>query len=154
MFTKEQMDVLVADLEVRHGFVGSTTNQSIRKYKKNLRKSIFKMYKNKSESLYRLTLWMRMVSFTRKRSLFGLISRIQYQRYKKKFQVKISCSNIGKGLHIVHDSNCYINAERIGNFFTIYQGATIGSDRGGSYHWRQCNCLYKCCSLWKNRCWR
>ena len=47
MFTKEQIDVLVADLEVRNGFDGSATNQSIEKYKKNLRKSIFNMYKPK-----------------------------------------------------------------------------------------------------------
>ena len=117
----EQLDIIASDIEVRHGIVDRSIPIGTKQFKKMLCNAISEMYKTKGESLFRLTFWMRLAGFAKKKSLLWIIAKAQYRRYSKKFQVRISCLNIGKGLHIVHDTNCYINAEKIGDFFTIYQ---------------------------------
>lgn len=131
MLSKDQQDIIAADIEVRNGNIDRSLGLGTKKFKKMLRKATIKMYRNKGEGLFRFTLWFRLVCFTKKTSFLGIVSRIFLRKYRKKYQVKISCKNIGKGLHIVHDTNCYINAEKIGDYFTIFQGATVGVSRGG-----------------------
>ena len=99
--------------------------------KKTVRKAIRKMYKNKNEYLFRITFWYRVLHSFPSHSLKGIVGRVMYRHYNKKQLAIIGCNKIGKGLHIVHDSCLFINAEKIGDFFTIFQNVTIGVDRKG-----------------------
>ena len=55
-----------------------------------------------------------------------------YVIYKNIFDIKIPNepdTYIGKGLHIVHGSNVYLNAQSIGDYLKVYQGVTLGTNK-------------------------
>ena len=127
---KELYEILAADIEVLDNTFKYKSLCKTKKYYQAIRRRVRRMYYSKKHPGFRFVYWLRISRFSKKWTFFGFLSRFLFRYYSKKFQVRISCKEIGKGLHIAH-VNCYINAEKIGDYFTIYQGATIGFDRGG-----------------------
>lgn len=85
--------------------------------------------------VFRFTVWLRIVSYIKKKkslTLFYPAAYLIFRHYTYKYGVHIDSNiTIGKGLMIVHGDGVYVNCDRIGDSFTIYQNVTVGVDAGG-----------------------
>lgn len=119
---KELKEKIIADIEVRSG-----------KKCNSFFADFIKMYFNFGETIFRFTFWYRMRQFYKVYNPIGLISFFMYYViYKNIFDIKIPNepdTYIGKGLHIVHGSNVYLNAQSIGDYLKVYQGVTLGTNK-------------------------
>ena len=118
---KELKEAIIEDIKMRGG-----------KIYPSFAKSLFIIYSNKGEKLFRFTFWYRLKQQYKPYTPLGFISYFfYYVIYKNVFDVKMSEMKIGKGFHIEHDGNVYLNANSIGGHFWVFQGVTIGADKNG-----------------------
>ena len=127
---KTLMYTLYWDLKVRDGCQEEFESLSESQKEKYIRKEVRKMMHNKGEKLFRLTYWMRLRQFYPRFSLRWLIATLFYKVELQRYPIRMNCYP-GRGFHIVHPSYMYLNAEKIGSFFTAYQGVTLGVDKTG-----------------------
>ncbi len=123
----ELMDTLACDLQVREGCQDLNDTMADKERVAYIKKEIRKMYRNKGEKLFRLTLWMRLRDYYPRKSFMWLFATMMFKKEYSRSHVQINCP-VGKGFHIVHESYSYLNAESIGDYFTVYQGVTLGVD--------------------------
>ena len=126
----ELLEIIRCDLQVREGCAEYDESKTPLEQEAYIKSEVKKMLRNKGEKLFRLTLWMRLREYYPKKSLKWLIVTAKYKHELKRSGVHLSCP-IGKGFHVVHESFSYLNAERIGEYFTVYQGVTLGVDGKG-----------------------
>ena len=124
---KELLETVACDLQVREGAQAYDSQAPLKEQKQYLQKEVRKMFANKGEKLFRLTLWMRLREYYPKNSLMWLFATLMYKKEYRRSHVQINCP-VGKGFHVVHESYSYLNAESIGDYFTVYQGVTLGVD--------------------------
>ena len=127
---KTLLRTLYWDMKVRDGCQDDIDSLSEAEKEAYIRKELRKMLHNKEERLFWLTYWMRMRQFYPRSSPKWLAATAMYKRELQKYPIRIDC-NPGEGFHIVHPSFMYLNAEKIGSFFTVYQGVTLGVDKTG-----------------------
>ena len=127
---KELLETLYWDMKVRDGCEEDITSLSDAEQEAYIRKEVRKMYRNKGEKLFRYTLWMRLRQFYPRSSPVWLFATMMYKHEMKINPIQLNCDP-GKGFHIVHPSYSYLNAKEIGEFFTVYQGVTLGTDKTG-----------------------
>ena len=128
---KEQLiDTLYWDMKVRDGCEKDISTMTPAEKESYVRSEARKMYFNKGERLFRYTLWMRLREYYPRSSPMWYYATMMYKKQMKKYPITMNCEP-GKGFHIVHPSHSYLNAESIGEFFTAYQGVTLGVDRKG-----------------------
>lgn len=133
MKNKEFYELIEGDIFVRDS---SVRNVEFEKYSKkwfrHIKRNSISMYFNRNEKIFRLTYWYRVKqNYSSRNSFIGMMGRFMYRKYNRKYQTIIGTANIGMGLHIVHDSNAFINANMIGKYCTIFQNVTIGVDGKG-----------------------
>lgn len=81
---------------------------------------------------FKICFWYRVYKHLEHIPFLSTIIYIIYRYYQFKTGVQISIdSQIDEGLSIVHFSCIIIGGGKIGKHFTIMQGCTIGSNRGG-----------------------
>lgn len=84
---------------------------------------------------YRYVVWYRIFSYVKRKRLLRLLAPFTYfvlRHYEFKYDVHADTNiEIGPGLQVVHGGAVYLHAARIGSNFTIYQGCTLGRNRGG-----------------------
>lgn len=81
---------------------------------------------------FKICFWYRYAKLYRNTPLLSTITNLIYRHYQFKTGIQISLdTEIGPGLSIAHFSCIVISAKSIGKHFTIMQGCTIGSQRGG-----------------------
>lgn len=81
---------------------------------------------------FKICFWYRYAKHYRKTPILSTITYLIYRHYQFKTGIQIDLNTeIGKGLSIAHFSCIVISAKSIGKHFTIMQGSTIGSQRGG-----------------------
>lgn len=130
MNRSELLELIFTDVQARDGGqdIDSFSDEASRiRYMKS---EIRRMYFNKGEKLFRFTLWMRIHENTKRMSPLWLFGTFMYKREIKRSGVHLSCP-VGTHFHVVHESDSYLNAESIGNHFTVYQGVTLGVDGKG-----------------------
>lgn len=84
---------------------------------------------------FKLVFWYRIVTYLTnnypKNRILIYIAKFIHRHYMIKYGVTITYSTkIGGGLKFPHYGMSVINAVRIGENFTIFQGATVGTVRG------------------------
>lgn len=122
---RELLRTIQSDIEVRPSYLYSNANSDWGKFLLLYRRT----------PTFRYTFWYRCsVHFQSKKKVTyqvaKIISLLNLRRIAKKVMI-YGGGKIGKGLHIVHGGNVFLNAKEIGENFTIYQGATIGADKTG-----------------------
>lgn len=77
---------------------------------------------------YRLIVWLRICQYLKlKHKWLYPVAYCKFARFKKKVGIDLNVSTpCGKGLSVVHGGAVYLNAERIGENCTFYQGVTLG----------------------------
>lgn len=60
----------------------------------------------------------------------GGVSKAVVYVKSRRLETHVGTMNLGKGLHFVHAGGIRLNADRIGNNFTVYQGVTLRSGKG------------------------
>lgn len=81
---------------------------------------------------FKICFWYRYAKHYRNTPILSTITFLIYRHYQFKTGIQIDLdTEIGEGLSIAHFSCIVISAKRIGKHFTIMQGCTIGSQRGG-----------------------
>lgn len=98
-------------------------------------KSFFKCYFFTRGGVFRFTVWFRIVVYVKNKKLlkwlFPVVYMI-YRHYTYKYGVHIDTNiPIGKGFLVVHGDGVYINCNKIGSNFTIYQNVTVGVGKDG-----------------------
>ena len=78
--------------------------------------------------------WLRVLCSCKqskiKKFTIGIIAYILYRHYSFKYGISIDTNiRIGKGLCIMHGFGVTVNCRIIGDYFTIYQNTTVGSDK-------------------------
>ena len=67
-----------------------------------------------------------------KKNIIKWICRIKLRKYVCRYGLEIGFKNIGGGLQIAHGNGININEKAvIGEYLTIFKGATVGSIRSG-----------------------
>lgn len=98
-------------------------------------KSFIKNYFFTRGGVFRFTVWLRIVSYVKKEKILRLCYPVAYlifRHYTYKYGIHVDSNiEIGKGLMIVHGDGVYINCNKVGNNFTIYQNVTVGVDTSG-----------------------
>lgn len=87
-----------------------------------------------SNTSFKICFWFRVCQYLSKYNIaiLSTISKLIYRHYQFKTGIQIDLdTNINEGLSIAHFSCIVISAKSIGRNFTIMQGCTIGSQRGG-----------------------
>ena len=80
----------------------------------------------------RVVMWMRRIKVLK--YTVHVIAYLIMRHYEFKFGIHANPNiYIGPGLHIVHGGCVFLNCERIGRNFTVYQGVTLGSGMGGGF---------------------
>ena len=115
------VDYIVSDMLVRNNMIDKT--------KVGMILAFFRLYVK--YSTFRYTVWMRIKQFSRPNSLLGWVSKVVVHIKSNRLHIYCGTRNIGRGLHIVHEGNIRINAESIGDYFTVYHGVTIGAGKEG-----------------------
>lgn len=83
---------------------------------------------------YRLIVWLRIYQYLKFRRAPYVVPYLHLQHYKSKLGIDVNISTpTGAGLSIVHGGAVYLNAERIGENCTFYQGVTLGTGAKGLY---------------------
>ena len=100
--------------------------------------SFLKWYFFPKGSTFPHDVWLRILCNCKKNRFkkytIGLFAYIMERRFSFKYSIFVnSNADIGPGLKIVHGGGVYLNCEKIGANFTVYQGVTLGSN-GKSNH--------------------
>ena len=130
MWHEDLMSTIVCDMQVRDGCLDDMSQMSEAERRKYIHSEIRKMYFNKGERLFRFTYWMRIRDYYPAKSPMWFLAKVMYKLNIRKTHIQLNCSP-GKGFHVVHDSYSYLNAAEIGDYFTAYQGVTLGVDGKG-----------------------
>ena len=130
MWHEELMDTITADMQVRDGCLEDMSAMNESERRKYIRSEIRRMYFNKGERLFRFTYWMRIRDYYPEKSPMWFLAKVMYKLCIRQTHLQVNCSP-GKGFHVVHDSYSYLNAAEIGEYFTAYQGVTLGVDGKG-----------------------
>ena len=113
-------EYILSDLEV-----WENNNKGRYKKKGSVLNAYFK------DPMFKYQYWLRVRYFSKKRSFKRLFASYKLRKMSKKWLIFVPNIYIGKGMMIVHPGNIYLNAKSIGDHFTVYQGCTLGSDKGG-----------------------
>lgn len=85
-------------------------------------------------STFRFTVWLRImqnVKAGRIRKIFSVPVYLLFRHYEYKYGIHVNANiSIGKGLKIVHGDGVYLNCKSIGENVTIFQGVTLGANKG------------------------
>lgn len=85
-----------------------------------------------SNTSFKICFWYRYAKHYRNTPILSTITYLIYRHYQFKTGIQIDLNTeINEGLSIAHFSCIVISAKSIGKHFTIMQGCTIGSQRGG-----------------------
>ncbi|MCR5205019.1 MAG: serine O-acetyltransferase [Lachnospiraceae bacterium] len=98
-------------------------------------RDFFRWYFLPQGSTFRLIFWFRIVQYLRCYKGGKILSAIPYiimRHYEFKLGVHANANvSVGKGLNIVHGDGVFLNVKSIGDYFTVYQGVTLGVDKNG-----------------------
>lgn len=118
MKNREFYEVIEGDIFIRDS---SVRNIGFEKYSKewfrHIKRNSISMYFKRNEEIFGLIYWYRVKQNYSSHNLsIGMMGRFMYRKYNRKYQTTIGTTDIGKRLHIVHDRNVFINANRIGKY--------------------------------------
>lgn len=87
-------------------------------------------------SCFPYNVWFRILQACKKKTVlkytFGIPAYFLYRHFGFKYGISANANiEVGAGLKIVHGYGVYLNCERIGRNFTVYQGVTLGAGRRG-----------------------
>lgn len=98
--------------------------------------NFFKAYLLPRGTTFRYNVWFRITQWTRtskwKKYSIGLFAYYLLRHYEYKYGIHTNANiYVGRGLLVVHGDGVYLNAKRIGENFTCFQGVTLGNKDGG-----------------------
>lgn len=90
-------------------------------------------YFHPSGSTFQYNVWFRLLQQCKKNKILkytlGLVIYMIYVHMGRKYGIHANANiEIGPGLFVVHGDGVYLNCNRIGRDFTVYQGVTLGTD--------------------------
>ena len=96
-------------------------------------KDALKLYFRPQGTTFPYVFWFRIVQYLKcKHKWMAIIPYLRLRHFEYKYGIHANTNIfIGKGLLIVHGGAVYMNCKAIGDNFTIYQGATLGSRKYG-----------------------
>jgi len=79
--------------------------------------------------------WFRTVQYLRKSQIGKFLAFLPYfimRHFEFKYGIHANANvQVGKGLNVVHGDGVHLNVREIGDYFTVYQGVTLGVDAEG-----------------------
>lgn len=105
----------------------------LERFEKASVKSFLKWYFFPGSCVFAYQVWLRIVHGLKKKQFLkylGGVSWLILRHYEYKYGIHVDTNiHIGKGLQIAHGDGVYLNCSCIGDYFTVYQGVTLG-DKG------------------------